>query len=115
MLSTLPEKMHAGMLATYSMRPACRVPVTWVSEILEYEESVRFLDVQRRGPYALWRHEHRFREVPGGVEMDDHVDYALPMGALAEPVHLYLVRPQLARIFEYRRRTIEALFGRIPD
>jgi ligand-binding SRPBCC domain-containing protein len=63
----------------------------------------------------MWRHEHWFREVPGGVEIEDRVDYALPWGALGEPAHVYMVRPRLGSIFEFRRRTVEEIFGRLRD
>jgi ligand-binding SRPBCC domain-containing protein len=111
LLSPAPDVMRAGLRIHYKLRPLCGIPVTWTSEIVEVEEPLRFVDVQTKGPYLSWRHEHHFREVPGGVEMEDRVEYALPGGILSEPAHVYIVRPRLARIFEFRRRTVEGLFG----
>jgi ligand-binding SRPBCC domain-containing protein len=107
--------MHPGLRIDYRLRPLWGIPVTWTTEILEVQEPHRFVDVQARGPYRTWRHEHLFREVPGGVELEDRVEYALPWGALGEPMHVYIVRPRLGRIFEFRRRTVEEIFGRLPD
>jgi ligand-binding SRPBCC domain-containing protein len=114
LLSPVPDTMHSGLLIRYRLRPVCGMPVEWTTEIVDVDAPRRFVDVQTRGPYRHWRHEHAFREVPGGVEMEDRIEYALPFGALGEPVHVYVVRPQLARIFEFRRRTVEQLFGPIP-
>ena len=109
LLSDPPEQMYPGLRITYRVRPLLRVPVTWVTEITEVEAPHRFADEQRRGPYRLWRHEHRFREIPGGVEMHDLVRYALPFGA--GWVHPLLVAPRLDHIFDYRRKTLEEMFG----
>jgi ligand-binding SRPBCC domain-containing protein len=114
LLSPLPDTMTPGLQARYRVRPFLRIPVTWVSEITEIDAPRRFVDVQRKGPYRAWRHEHRFREIAGGVEIEDQVQYELPLGPFGEVLHVYMVRPRLARVFEYRRRVLEELFGRLP-
>jgi len=83
----------------------------WESLIAEYEECSGFADQMLAGPYRRWYHRHTFRAVPGGVEMRDRVDYALPFGPLGRLAHALLVRRQLRAIFDYRARTIDALFG----
>ena len=113
LLSSVPDRMHPGLLIDYRLRPLWGIPVKWTTEILEVEEPHRFLDRQSKGPYSMWRHEHVFREVPGGVEVEDRVEYALPWGALGEPAHVYMVRPRLGSIFEFRRRAVEEIFGRL--
>ena len=80
LLSTPPERMHAGMLVIYRVRPLLHVPITWVTEITHVDEPHRFVDEQRFGPYRFWHHQHLFRPIPGGVEMSDIVHYALPPG-----------------------------------
>jgi ligand-binding SRPBCC domain-containing protein len=30
----------------------------------------------------LWHHKHFIKEIPGGVEMEDIVDYKVPMGII---------------------------------
>ena len=39
------------------------------------------VDEQRRGPYRLWIHEHRFEEQGGQTLASDHVQYAVRKGA----------------------------------
>lgn len=107
--SALPERMHAGMLVIYRIRPLMNVPITWVTEITHVEEPHRFVDEQRFGPYRFWHHQHTFREIPDGVEVHDLVHYALRPGAGA--VRPLLVAPRLEAIFDFRRNTLEEMFG----
>lgn len=41
-----------------------------------------FNAAQRFGPYSLWHHKHLIKEIEGGVEMEDIVDYKIPFGIL---------------------------------
>lgn len=111
-----PEPMYAGQILTYTIRPFAGLPVTqeWVTEITHVREPHFFVDEQRMGPYRFWHHQHVFREVQGGVQMEDEVNYALPavlVGPLASAVHRLYVRGQLERIFDYRQRVLEQRFG----
>ena len=65
------------------------------------------------GPYALWHHKHFINEVKGGIEMEDIIDYKVPLGWLGQLVHPILVKPKLDEIFEYRKRKLTELFGSI--
>jgi ligand-binding SRPBCC domain-containing protein len=112
LMSELPERMYAGMLVVYRIRPLLGVRVTWVTEITHVDEPWRFVDEQRFGPYRFWHHEHRFREIEGGVEMRDVVHYALAPGGGA--VRRLLVAPRLREIFACRRQVLERLFGAWP-
>jgi ligand-binding SRPBCC domain-containing protein len=110
--SKLPERMYAGMIITYRVRPLLGVPVTWVTEITHVDEGRLFVDEQRFGPYRFWHHQHLFREVPGGVEMRDIIHYALPPGA--GPARALLVAPRLESIFDHRREVLAEMFGTLP-
>lgn len=87
------------------------IPISWVSRIDESERNRRFVDVQIRGPYRFWRHEHRFDERNGQTLMRDTVRYELPLGVLGTIVHRLVVRRQLRDIFEYRASRIKLLFA----
>jgi ligand-binding SRPBCC domain-containing protein len=108
--SKVPERMHEGLLIRYRVKPLLGIPLTWVTEITRVEEPTCFVDEQRSGPYRLWRHVHRFEELPsGGVRMVDEVTYALPFGWLSEPVHRLLARRRLEEIFKFRAEQVSAL------
>lgn len=110
--SDMPERMHAGMIVSYTVRPMLKIPVRWVTEITHVNEPHFFVDEQRFGPYRLWHHQHHFRPIAGGVEMEDLVHYVLPFGPLGSLVHAVQVRKQLKEIFDYRYQVLEEHFGK---
>lgn len=85
-------------------------PIRWESRITEFHENAMFADEQITGPYRYWYHRHLFRPVPGGVAIDDEVEYQMPFGILGHAAHAMFVRRQLNRIFDYRARVISARF-----
>lgn len=49
-------------------------PVRWTARYTDVRED-GFVDVQEEGPFASWRHEHRYRALPdGSTEVIDTVD-----------------------------------------
>lgn len=101
---------HAGQLISYTVRPLLGIPMRWVTRIEDVQAPIRFVDIQLRGPYRLWRHLHTFEEVPDGVLMRDRVEYELPLGPLGELLHLSVVQPRLERIFAYRTKVLDQVF-----
>lgn len=56
---------------------------TLTSRITVAEPPSRFVDEQARGPFAWFRHEHRFEERPGGAtRLIDRWRHAAPLGPL---------------------------------
>ncbi len=106
-LTPRPIEMRAGTLIDYGLR-IHGVPLRWQSEITAWDPPNRFIDEQRRGPYRLWIHEHRFREKDGGTVVEDSVRYASLGGAL---INRLIVRPDLERIFDYRHRRLLNIFS----
>ena len=110
-LSGDEKPLYAGQLIQYIVTPLLGIPMKWVTEITNVEEKKYFVDQQLFGPYSLWHHKHFIKEIPGGVEMEDIVDYKVPLGILGQLVHPFLVKPKLNEIFEYRQKKLIALFG----
>lgn len=105
--------MFPGQIIQYKVRPFAGYTTTWVTEITHVKEGSYFVDEQRFGPYALWHHKHFVNEVPGGVEMEDIIDYKLPFGLLGKMAYPILVKKQLETIFSYRENKLHELFGRM--
>lgn len=105
------RNMFPGQIIQYIVKPLFGIPMKWVTEITHVNAPTYFVDEQRFGPYALWHHKHFLKEIPGGVEMEDIIDYALPMGILGQAAHPFLVKPKLKEIFDYRRNKLIELFG----
>jgi ligand-binding SRPBCC domain-containing protein len=108
--SPVPEKMYPGMFITYIVKPLAGFPMQWVTEITGIRENEFFIDEQRKGPYAIWHHEHHFKTVPGGVEMRDILHYHIPFGFLGKLADLLVVHSKVRQIFSYREAKIRELF-----
>jgi len=104
--------MYQGQIIQYIVTPVLGIKTKWVTEITHLVDKSFFVDEQRFGPYAFWHHKHFLKEVPGGVEMEDIIDYKIPFGILGQLVHPILVKPKLNEIFNYRQHKLEALFGK---
>ena len=103
--------MFPGQIIQYIVTPVMGIKTKWVTEITHVQDQKYFVDEQRFGPYSLWHHKHFLKEIPGGVEMEDIIDYKVPLGWLGQLIHPILVKPKLDEIFEYRRKKLIELFG----
>lgn len=110
--SQLGDKMYAGMIIAYLVHPLFNIPTTWVTEITHVREPNFFVDEQRFGPYKFWHHQHIFREVKDGVEMEDVVSYAVPFGFLGAIMRKFVIDRKIREIFEFRSTKLVELFGR---
>ena len=110
-LSGDDRKMFPGQIIHYTISPLLGIRMQWITEITHVDPGKYFTDEQRSGPYAFWHHKHFLTEILGGVEMEDIVHYRVPFGILGQLVHPLLVKPQLDKIFEFRRKKLIELFG----
>jgi ligand-binding SRPBCC domain-containing protein len=105
------KQMFAGQIIQYIVTPVFGIKTNWVTEITQVVDKKYFVDEQRFGPYALWHHKHFIKEIKGGVEMEDIIDYKVPLGFLGRLIHPVLVKPKLTEIFNYRTQKLIELFG----
>jgi uncharacterized protein len=105
-----PVRIEHGSLLDYTIR-WLGVPIRWRTKIIEWSPPRQFIDLQVRGPYALWHHQHTFTPVPEGVECEDRIIYEVPVPLLGRAVNALLVRRQLLEIFRYRRKVIGERLG----
>lgn len=103
-------KMYPGQVIRYIVYGLPGIPMNWMTEITHLQEPYYFVDEQRFGPYALWHHQHHFREVDGGVEMTDEVNYAIPFGILGRLANWLFVGREVNRIFDHRYQVLEKYF-----
>lgn len=104
------DKMYTGQIIRYFVRVLPLIKLHWVTEIKYVSEPNYFVDEQRFGPYALWHHQHHFKEVDGGVEMVDEVNYAIPFGIIGRLAAWLFVEREVNSIFDFRFKTVEAYF-----
>jgi ligand-binding SRPBCC domain-containing protein len=104
-------KMYPGMIITYKIKPLLGIKMNWMTEITHVKEDEYFVDEQRFGPYALWHHQHHFKEIKGGVLMTDQLNYAIPYGIIGRFANKILVEKQIKAVFDYRTKEVNKLFG----
>ena len=104
-------EMYPGQIIKYTVSPILGIKINWVTEITHVKNLEYFVDEQRFGPYAFWHHKHFIKEIKGGVEMMDILDYSLPFSILGRIFHPIMVRPKLNEIFNYRREKLIKIFG----
>ena len=113
-LTPPPERVSPGTILEYRLR-LYRIPVKWRTRIESVEAPISFIDVQEKGPYAMWRHTHSFREVDAThTEIRDKVEFAMPLGPLGEIAYRVLVAGSLQQIFDYREAALRRLFPATP-
>lgn len=78
---------------------------TMTSRIDAFDRPICFVDAQVRGPFGVYRHEHRFTAVPQGTVMTDLVDVAAPFDLIGRPFEGLLAR-YLERLLTERNEAI---------
>jgi ligand-binding SRPBCC domain-containing protein len=91
--------IQQGTEITYRLR-LHRLPISWTSRIEAWEPPYRFTDVQTRGPFDLWSHQHEFTAGDRGTSMRDTVHYRVPCTWL-----------QRFRLLSWADRDLERIFN----
>lgn len=103
-----PIEMKTGAIIDYALRIK-GVPIRWRTEIAAWDPPFMFADIQRRGPYHEWAHEHIFEEDgPDATIMTDTVRYRPRGGRL---INRLFVERDVRGIFEHRNAVIRAIFS----
>jgi ligand-binding SRPBCC domain-containing protein len=105
-----PVRIEQDALLDYTIRWK-KLPMKWRTRIIDWSPPRQFIDLQLRGPYALWHHQHTFTPGDEGVICSDRVIYKLPAGPIGRLTHAALVRRQLLDIFRFRRQIIGQSLG----
>ncbi len=106
------ETLYEGEIVEYSVKVFPGVWIPWVSEIKALKEGESFVDDQISGPFKFWHHRHSFEEKEGGTLVKDLIHYSVGFGPFGEMARHLVVKNQLEEMFEHRRVTLEAKFGR---
>lgn len=85
------------------------IRLRWVATHRDVIAGRQFCDIQDHGPFRYWRHRHRFEpDGPSACQLDDDVEYELPLGPLGRIVAGASVREKLGRMFAYRHAVAKA-------
>lgn len=105
-LNTGEIEMKVGTIINYRLKIR-GVPLKWRTQIIVWKPPGRFADLQLKGPYRQWIHEHTFVDEGETTLMQDTVRYKVPGGVL---VHDLLVKRDVLNIFTYRSEVLAQLF-----
>lgn len=86
------------------------IPIRWKTQIENWNPNQSFSDVQLKGPYKKWHHDHQLEQLRGGTLMTDRIRYRVPGGALGQALAGSWIRRDIQRIFNYRKKKILELF-----
>lgn len=104
-----PIDIKKGALIDYELKLR-GIPITWRTEITQWNPPFDFVDTALKSPYKQWIHLHTFEEGDAGETiMKDIVRYRLPLEPLGDIV-LFYVKKELKYIFDYRYKVIEEIF-----
>ena len=103
-------KMYEGQIIKYKVSPFPFFRVGWTTKITSVEKPFSFTDKQISGPFTLWEHEHKFEENNDGIYAYDIVNYKLPLGLVGRLFGGKIIKWQLNRIFEYRKKMLNKIF-----
>jgi len=82
------------------------VPWTLSTRITAFNRPHRFVDEQASGPFARFRHEHRFELRAGGTLMIDDWEHVAPLGLLGRLVDAVILRRVMKRLLETRNAAL---------
>ena len=106
-----PPRIDEDTIIDYRVRVG-GLPIKWRTRIVTWRPGERFVDLQEKGPYRAWWHEHVFRDLGSTTQMDDRVCYAPPFGPLGRIANRLFIAPMLRHVFRYRADVIRLRFGR---
>lgn len=109
-ISGQTSEMYPGQIITYTVRPLAGIKTNWVTEISHISKPNYFIDTQLSGPYKTWHHQHFFKEIQGGVQMEDILHYEVPFGWLGDIVNRVIIRNKVKGIFEHRYNVLSNRF-----
>ena len=104
-----PIDIKKGALIEYQLKLR-GIPITWRTEITQWNPPYDFVDTALKSPYKQWIHLHTFEEGANDETiMKDIVRYRLPLEPFGDLANFY-VKKELKYIFDYRVKVIEEIF-----
>ncbi len=85
------------------------IPIEWDLVIENLIENELIVDLQTKGPFKYWKHQHHFKQLfDGTVVITDEIEYDL---GLIGKIFLPFIKWRLNKMFKFRYKIIESLFG----
>jgi len=92
-----------GFRLTMRMKTVGPLKGTWTAEAFDFQPGRRFQDRCLSGPFPVWNHTHlMIPEGDGASQLEDLIEYRVPLGLPGRVFGGRMVRKRLAAIFAYR-------------
>ena len=79
----------------------------WEARHFGFIQDEQFCDEQLKGPFASWRHMHRFEAIgPNRTAYEDRVECELPGGMIVNRLCAPILRRLLTGMFEWRHQVV---------
>jgi len=111
----VPNLAGAGseIVVSFFWFPYLPIRASWTARIVEFEWNRYFRDIQIRGPFRLFDHNHSFeqsdRNERPGTLVRDTISYDVGLAAAGRLLNASVIRMQLAAMFRYRQRATAQL------
>ncbi len=83
------------------------IPLRWEAHHIEDIPGRMFKDIQYRGPFSLFQHSHTFTDLEDGAELEDHINFQLPLSSITSLVAAQRIKDKLTRNFIYREHVLK--------
>ena len=100
-----PDEIDEGALLRYRLK-LFQIPIYWKTRIIAWRPPYFFIDMQLKGPYRFWVHQHRFESRGRQTFMQDIVDYQTKGSIFSPAINYLFIERQVNRIFDYRAERI---------
>lgn len=99
-------KMDLGDEVTWEARHF-GLKLHMTSRIVAFDPPHSFSDEMQQGPFAYWRHQHRFEHQDGGTLMLADVQFSSPLGPLGALVDAMILRRYMRNLLVERNGYIK--------
>lgn len=92
--------------------PIGKFKLSWKGRISEYELNVCFVDAHSKGPFRLWRHAHQFVSLAGGTQIEEKIEFRLPLGIVGRILGTHYTHNKLKELFRYRNQKLVQILAK---
>lgn len=110
-IERLPKDLRPGALFGYRLR-GWPLELRWEALVSEYQPPARFVNVQSRGRFRQWSHEHHFEPEGTSTRVREQLKYQMPPGLVSSVAHKLYVREKLEELIRGGLEKVRAILER---
>jgi len=102
--------IEEGMTAKYQIKLLPFVTINWVAKYKDIKQHDCFTDVQVKGPFRRWEHQHSIIQDRENVIMRDIITFEPPIPIIGEFLYENFILPRFFTLFNYRDAQLDILY-----